>query len=1067
MLRYNVKLNESNIKMDELVWGEKYASPDLSFVTGVTSQEYHLEKSNRINATVGGNTTFSSLFISTENVTRNGYVVIKEKEYEIHSGKTSEVSAATFNYVEINGVFYYITGNTITVKNWLKEEWYRVGDEYKVNIIEGDVIGTKSGNVIKLDTIVWIENNTVTIDGHVYLFDKYDKSEYSTSPGGIKYYETGRSLRPLEITKCSDIVYHYFDKVSDYKKVTKFRLTKEDESQIKLDDMSICSYFYYVTYKDYYCPIMIDGNGDYICQVPKKLYDWVEEYSDEYYEYDNIKVKYFDSGVETDINVSIVPNMDDLESYMPFVLINGGTFYISRDIQNTNDGTKLVLYVENETLNFQINDLITLTVKNGADGVLSVMRNGDNGEPFVLFNNEKKLLKANLSDAVDINGIYYDVTYPEGKYNEKDALVDINGEIIPMNIYSDSDGFHLKRYGKIVLSGESEVKDATYNIISFSGVAINDKIYRVFSDAPTNKKYIQINEDVPYNFRIKEIRGSSMLICELDLNNNEFTKEFIDDIREEICLYLTGIKDSVAVTLKNNAFGTRSITPEVGYIYTDTPVSSNDYYDVFRFLVLYSNNGHIGINLPMIFKPANNIIQEDIVERDFFEAEKKKAINPIIDMEKDVYYPKYIEKSDDETKADYRGSATVFHPINEIVINLHFRTRNMTNWKINELYNDSSCSGSDNWFITDYYPYKNILQLTDEHGQYLYDDELIKSSDLMGLLGFIDDDIFYQKDAVGKSFLRLSYYDSTDPNTQNLLATSTVFMDEHSLYQKYINNSRRNVDDYGIIEVVKEEDNIHSISNKISVMGEYLGTHDKRRKNYIINNADAFSAACSADCIQNITENMYTDKKRISSRFTISNKYNTDTSSEGFYIYMFKEYSEKLHPKPIYMKVEFNHAGMGKIIPFIIPMKWTDYTKGNKDHSCYPERALRLNESALKEGYKLSYVQAQSYIPLYAVYDYKNGEYGYVFDDRYAEVDDKNRVFLNLFEIKIKDESDSIPDDDDDDVRKTENKKEKEDVNIAFFKAIQKDVTDNNIERAVININENQFNKSSFNSDVI
>ena len=417
MLRYNVKLNESNIKMDELVWGEKYISPDLSFVTGVTSQEYHLENSNRINASIGANTTFSSLLISTENVTRNGYAVIKEKEYEIHTGKTSEISAETFSYVEINGVFYYITGNTITVKNWLKEKWYRVDNEYKVNIVEDDVIGTRSGNIIKLDTIVWIENNTVTIDGHTYLFDRYDKSEYSTSPGGVKYYETGRSLRPSEITKCSDIIYHYFNKVSDYRKVTKFRLTKEDESQIKLDDMSICSYFYYVTYKDYYCPIMVNGDGNYICQVPKKLYDNVEEYSPEYYEYDNINVKCFISGEETDITTTIVPNMDDLDNYMAFVLINGGTFYISSDIQNTNDGTKLALYIENETLNFQISDIITLKVKSGIDGVLSVMRDGTDGEPFILFNNEKKLLKANLSDAVDINGIYYDVTYPEGKHS--------------------------------------------------------------------------------------------------------------------------------------------------------------------------------------------------------------------------------------------------------------------------------------------------------------------------------------------------------------------------------------------------------------------------------------------------------------------------------------------------------------------------------------------------------------------------------------------------------------------------------------------------------------------------
>ena len=41
---------------------------------------------------------------------------------------------------------------------------------------------------------------------------------------------------------------------------------------------------------------------------------------------------------------------------------------------------------------------------------------------------------------------------------------------------------------------------------------------------------------------------------------------------------------------------------------------------------------------------------------------------------------------------------------------------------------------------------------------------------------------------------------------------------------------------------------------------------------------------------------------------------------------------------------------------------------------------------------------------MYAVYDFKNKEYAYVFDKRYVTVED-GIASLNLFELKIKDES--------------------------------------------------------------
>ena len=96
----------------------------------------------------------------------------------------------------------------------------------------------------------------------------------------------------------------------------------------------------------------------------------------------------------------------------------------------------------------------------------------------------------------------------------------------------------------------------------------------------------------------------------------------------------------------------------------------------------------------------------------------------------------------------------------------------MSNWKVIE---------NGGWFVTDYYPYATMKDK----------DKLMEASDLVGLLDFTNNDVYYQKSKLAKSFLRLSYYDSTDPQTQTLLATSTVFVDEHALFKKYIDNRRR------------------------------------------------------------------------------------------------------------------------------------------------------------------------------------------------------------------------------------------------------------------------------------
>lgn len=1050
MLKYSVKIGENNIKRDVLSWSEKYVAPDLSFVSGVTSQHYHVDKNELISGSIGGETNFSSLKLETENVCRNGYIVVKGKKYKIESGVKSTISGGNFEYVDINGVYYYINGSTITVKNWLKQDWKYIDDEYVVKIVEGDVTGYVNDGYVELDTIYWIEDETVSIDGYRYIFDRYDKSEFSTSPGGIKYYDTGRSLYPEEVTDCKIdsgtghgvIDFNHFDKSSDYIYVTKFALTKYEDKVLDFDNISFCTYFYYVYYKDNYCPVKkIDGS--YVCQIPSRLLPGHDED-------DNTTTTY---DVETVGEEGFPERISQLKSYDAYVMIENTRFKVEYMIQNSNDGDDIAVYLSNDTHNLNPGNTITLEYSTSDKTNFPVYE--INGNEFVMYNNAKYMVEANIADAVKIDGIEHDISYPNGKTVDKDALVDINGESVPMK-YTDHNT--LKRYGLIV-TGTSKADDAEYEIVSYSGVSINGTIYRVmnYPDNP-NGKYIVTEMPLTTDFIIDRIEGSSMLICVPYLNTSEYDDDFIDDMTPELSGFYVGNKVNVKLYSRNRAFGQRNITPSIGYLSSDNPKSSNDYDDIFDKLTLFTNSGYIQLDIPLTMNVANNAMQEDIVKRDFYDKEKKKAINPIVDMEKDVYEPAIMA-------GRYNGSDTEFTPISEIDVNLHFRTRNLENWKVNDPNVNRENSGeikkdengkvtadttNDNWFCTDFYPYKQIIEGEVEVSGIIKGDSVRNASDLMGLLYFDNDDVFYQKDNIAKSFLRFSYYDSPDPNTQSLLCTSTVFMDEHAMYKKYIDNSRRNVNDYGIVQETEYqkdengnmifpkqfvENQSGKIINRISVDSECLeGGHKRGRKSYTNEDIDI--------------DTLISDEKRISSRFIIKNKYATDTSSEGFYLYIFREYSENLRPKPIYMKIDFNHAGIGRTIPFIIPMKWTGSTEN--ENEMLPYRRLTLDNTQdvnletgkyepshleiLKRGYPLSYIYAQTYIPLYAVYDFKNKKYVYVFDHRYvsdSEVDG-SKITLNLFELKIMDEKTATNE-------------------------ARAQVRNNNVERANIDVNTSQF----------
>ena len=971
MLKYSVKLTEKDFKGNNIVWREKYVAPDLSYISGVTDFSCHLEKHPYMTVENPSANQSNILKVESEVVTRLGYVILRDKEYPVK--KVNGI-----NYVQINDRFFYENGGKFTIKDWQCESFVRKNGNIVPNIIEKNVSKTASGGKIKLDTIYWIEDGYVTIDDNQYIFDPNEQQSDGTV-GCLKFKNDGKVInKPSE---CSSVYLVPFTDVSLIHEVCKFKAYSTPYLSYKFTDMKFCEYFFFAKYKEHYCPVImvedisLEPSGyTFVCQVPlggdiSSLTNYqVYAHSED-----------GDGEFALNTNVDGVHGINDLLNFDMFIKLENQEFPINYDYRTSNSSKYIMVQMANQTISVPVGETISFV-----DSSLNEC-NIDVESGTVLYDGKKYYVEDGLFDKAKIDGTEYDVTYDD--LDSTIAYVTIDGEQVPMK----RNGNTLTRYGYVLRSGKSVISEENYDINKYSGVTIDGVAYLV----KDNIAYIGKSNKI--KFIVTDIKGNSLYICTPYLNPNEYGDDYINSKAYELCFMVVGNKDNFDLQVNNKVFGLETVSKESVFGYTDNPTSSDDVYNVFEYLKINGDNGYI--NLPITFTSArgNNMLQSDTIKKDFCEKEKEKAINKIVDLEKDVYAPKIL--LDDK----YAGSSSNFQSVHTINVSLHFRTRNLENWKVNEGYNDISVSGTaDNWFITDYEPYKTMITATTTTDEQR--DTMMRTSDLLGFLNFDNNDVFYQKSKIAKSFLRFTFYDSIDPQTQSLLATSSVFLNEHDLYKKFIDNSRKGVHDYLQFALTMDET---LIANKIRVTTERLATskeYDETNppKDIIKINRPEGEPPVDTDRYISLKENA-----RLSSRFVIDNKYSTDTSSEGFYIYIFREYAEKLHPKRIYMKIEFNHAGIGKTIPFIVPMHWdSGCTNEAVSGEVYPCSALTFSDlEELKNGVPLSWVYAQSYIPLYAVYDFKNKEYGYVFDKRYV-TENNGVIDLNLFEIKIKNDED-------------------------------------------------------------
>lgn len=480
-----------------------------------------------------------------------------------------------------------------------------------------------------------------------------------------------------------------------------------------------------------------------------------------------------------------------------------------------------------------------------------------------------------------------------------------------------------------------------------------------------------IDEDNPREFKVKQDTELQLNVKNTYISSDGatiiyFTSPHGFDSGETGTLYLyyqdSGLDiQRLAINVTYNTYTSVSYTGALPQVY-------DVYRDDFRFvgadeLTVYASSGYYNISLPLGMFFATNANQEDLVQEHFVEEETEKAIPPIVDMEKFVYTP-VIKKGDMEEEA------------NEIVFNFHFREREGEDWLVKEEgYWNGYPEGNKNDIIVTF-------------------DEPEKQSDLLTFLNFVNQDVRYQKSRLKQSFVRLSFYDSNNQANQNLLFYSTIFLDSGALYGK----------------LCKFGDDIYHQPKYNEETGEIEAEPIEREGIRVDAEPYSYMKSNGDTVYLSNTEDDFKERRRLSTRLVVKDKFNSEGSSDGFYVYLFQADDPNLRHKDLYMRVDFNHAGFGRTLPFMRP---TDFSMDTLENGRAKDFQTVISDCKPKDGeksggYDLETFYTHLYIQFKYGYSKKLKKHVYYLaypaenGDDYMTFDDENKkIIFNLYEAKV------------------------------------------------------------------
>lgn len=794
-------------------------------------------------------------------------------------------------------------------------------------------------NKVKVNVTYWVENGKITIGENTYDVDIQLKNDDGTEL--LPHHLTLKGGMQLPINKCAK---------EFWKKVTKFNIRKDNDYELVLNDASCAKRVPFFRYNV--------GNTT-TCNNTSKIYEKNDK--KHYLEYNKDEGRY-----ETTVEVG---NKLFVQNYSKVKCDTTGEIYdLEYEWRNTLNSEFIHLFLNMPQYNFTSAQHILVESPTPIHTKCDILFTGatKSNDGYIIYCGKRYNESTDTIDYLDVEGVEHKLNYIGDKSK---AYITINNNVYTIRINGEN-GEKLTQHSNSVLESYPIKK---YHYVDIDGDKFLVKKYKkiVYNESGEPKEkadidYVDVFRKETFTLTITEVVNNSMLRCRADIEE--------DGESSGICGFIVTNFKKLNFKLLNPIFSEKNILRDSFIL-----AKNRGEEEVFDNIKIFNPSYYIKIPLSVGNDMGININQEDVVENLFFKKEIEKSINPYVDMEREVYYP--------SCKVD-----NTYKLINELKFDLHFRSRNLEDWKINEdVFTSQGIDTKEHkikyqWNIfdnyKDYYSNNNYSDLTPSiSSDYLNkaDFKYYQPADLLHFLNFTTDDVFYQKSKISKSFLRLSFFNSMDVANQTLLYTCTVFMNENKLYKTYIDNIVKTDNLYvSISEELNDEEPL--TSSTISVFNDTCN--------------DGFDVT-------------FEEEKRLAATFSVKNRYETEESAEGFYLYIFKEYCEKLHEKTIYMKVEFNHAGEGRTINFVMPFKYD--TNGN------PE-LMELNPSGadledFQMGYPMKELYEHLFIPINIVYDEINKRYTYYLPEglRKNEGEDgkeMERVMkFNLYELKIKDES--------------------------------------------------------------
>lgn len=374
---------------------------------------------------------------------------------------------------------------------------------------------------------------------------------------------------------------------------------------------------------------------------------------------------------------------------------------------------------------------------------------------------------------------------------------------------------------------------------------------------------------------------------------------------------------------------------------------SNDEWFAHPNVTVREKKTSLNLQLPLSFDFNTNLYHDQLLE-DYINDIKDNYVTKPLDYEKTMFTPVYYDNSNSID-------------LNSIRFNIFLRKRRFyeetMEWKLDvRPYGDSNETIPEDSVYWNSYTYSGC---TSDTGCTLYSGCTANTGDLLGDLGFDDNDVLNQNKRLSKTFIRLLFFDKKDRNSQTLLYYSTIFINTSDLHSKYIRNITNNV---------------KFNNNNVT---EY------------VDNA--------------IKEESLREQLQLSCNFTCFNKYNMNGSSEGYYLYLFPSLVNDPNledetntgttdnGKQIYMRVEFNHAKYGKTIPLI----WRENSAPRNNYTDIDIKEGRTNIST-----NLAELYDDMYIPITIKYDSNRKSYVWFFSN--VNEEDKNNPIFNMWEPKVR-----------------------------------------------------------------